>query len=507
MQGVQVLPQQPVQFGGFGVPQPVQQGPFGGFGVGIQAPLSHYDESNGVLKIKNKFNFDKYQIDSSIEKLIIDGDEIKNIHKIPPHIKDVVIKNYSKPINFLNYGVKSLELLNWSSHNLRHNNVYAYPHKLDNLSDSLETLIIHPSLEFELENLPNSLKYLKLLKYDKNVDNLPSGLKYLILNDYFNQPVDNLPSSLVYLETGMKFNQPVDNLPSNLKYLSLGYEFKKSINNLPVELESLILRCSKLSIDFANLPKLKNLKVKYDGWGGISNELEVKENKFPETLQTLAISGENIYLNKLPSNLNKIELSNFKLLGIPANKKIKSLKTLEFIQPLCNFPNSLEEIIFDNPDIKSYDNAEVEFEYEEMEVIEETNKDFVRDYTKKLIKRYYEEYEENRKNILVDFTDLPSNVKKLTITNISCDCIFPKSLTHLTLIDCNVQNINISNLPDNLQDLKIEFTEKYDNYIYFTKLPQNLKNLICYGIKIENKDIIKLDNYNINIVEKEKEED
>jgi len=63
---------------------------------------------------------------------------------------------------------------------------------------------------------------------------LPWNLKYLCLHCVDTTMVDYLPDSLEKLELCKNFNSPLDNLPISLKILKINNNYDKNrLNNLP----------------------------------------------------------------------------------------------------------------------------------------------------------------------------------------------------------------------------------------------------------------------------------
>lgn len=90
-------------------------------------------------------------------------------------------------------------------------------------TSSLQHLLIGGNLNYEVNNLPNSLIKLFLgEKFNNKVDNLPNSLLELELGNNFNSNVDNLPTKLISFIVGCSFNQNINSLPNTLKYLQLG---------------------------------------------------------------------------------------------------------------------------------------------------------------------------------------------------------------------------------------------------------------------------------------------
>lgn len=154
--------------------------------------------------------------------------------------------------------------------------------------------------------------------YDYNSDSFLIGLiekyKKVILGDEFNAPIPFITYGITHLIIGKRFNQPLDNLPSTLKYLRIGAigdrwfsEFNKSLNYLPHGLEELHLygiNCSSIYDDNSILslpPTLKKLYMDID-------YVKFNINLLPDNLEELLLvipSGCYKDISKLPSNLKR----------------------------------------------------------------------------------------------------------------------------------------------------------------------------------------------------------
>src|SRR5207245_621169 len=83
----------------------------------------------------------------------------------------------------------------------------------------------------------------KVILHDLFDINLLKNITHIKFTSLFNQPIDNLPDSLISLIFGNSFNQPIDNLPNSLQYLTFGCNFRYSFKILPKNLTHLTLGC------------------------------------------------------------------------------------------------------------------------------------------------------------------------------------------------------------------------------------------------------------------------
>lgn len=165
------------------------------------------------------------------------------------------------------YGVnlKGFVVLGLSDYN------YAADETVMSLIRNLKKVQLDDFFDAELSFLPDGITDLNIgANFNKSLDNLPSTLKHLRIQKYnevgyniFNQPIDYLPHGLETLIIGFNivFNQTLDNLPSTLKTLHI-YNKKsiQDINNLPDSIEELRIDIFEYDKTF-KLPK--NLKSMY----------------------------------------------------------------------------------------------------------------------------------------------------------------------------------------------------------------------------------------------------
>ena len=120
-----------------------------------------------------------------------------------------------------------------------------------------------------LNELPDLSKYINLqsLKYNNNyitlLDNLPQTLETLVIMDNKITSLDNLPALLQRLQCSNNKITSLDNLPQSLKELYCNINKINSLDNLPKSLK--ILCCFENNlITLDNLPKTLDELVCYD---------------------------------------------------------------------------------------------------------------------------------------------------------------------------------------------------------------------------------------------------
>ena len=89
-------------------------------------------------------------------------------------------------------------------------------------------LIFERSFNQSINNLPDSIKFLKLSEnFNLQINKFPKNLKFLVLNYEFNQPL-KIPEGLEYLILGEKFNHSIC-LPKSIVNYSISnpdYDFQ-----------------------------------------------------------------------------------------------------------------------------------------------------------------------------------------------------------------------------------------------------------------------------------------
>jgi hypothetical protein len=115
---------------------------------------------------------------------------------------------------------------------------------------------------------------------------LPKGLTHLTFGYKFNQPVDNLPKGLTHLTFGYYFNQPVDNLPKNIYLLKLDC-FNNNNFIIPKNVKELYIYNNNILIN--NLPEnIEKINIFFDE----ENEINKIEN-LPLLLKEIIIENEH----------------------------------------------------------------------------------------------------------------------------------------------------------------------------------------------------------------------
>ena len=81
------------------------------------------------------------------------------------------------------------------------------------------------------------------------------------MDNNFNQSLNNLPNSIQSLVLGKYFNHSLDYLPNSIKNLVVGNCFSHPINKLPISIENLTILGNDIKLNIKNLPKsIKQIK-------------------------------------------------------------------------------------------------------------------------------------------------------------------------------------------------------------------------------------------------------
>jgi hypothetical protein len=92
------------------------------------------------------------------------------------------------------------------------------------------------------------------------IDNLLNSLEELILNNYFNLPLNNLPNSIKIIKIfNNNYNENLNNLPSSVEHIKLNVNYGKPMRNIPLNLK--LIECHK---NYKYLDLLEDCKLKYN---------------------------------------------------------------------------------------------------------------------------------------------------------------------------------------------------------------------------------------------------
>ena len=154
-----------------------------------------------------------------------------------------VHNNYIKPIHYnsenccilQNYSKKSINIPDNVTHLIIE---YFYYHSIPKLPPNLLYLDAHGStdLDFDVNNLPDSLLYIYWNTSYTCLTKLPPNLISLIVNSWKGAELTELPNTLTYLSCDVDCIQKVTCFPESLKYLRLilSNEFDFNFELLPL---------------------------------------------------------------------------------------------------------------------------------------------------------------------------------------------------------------------------------------------------------------------------------
>lgn len=271
--------------------------------------LSKKDNDNAYYKhLKSRYDMDKtYELDDICEIRVAQDIDLVSKEKQRKYKKEYeegdfehymqTTTKYDIPI-FPTYpkNLKKLEI----------KRTWLHKKELDNLPDSLETLILYTST---INKLP---------------DKLPTSLKELYCNGLELNTLPELPESLEKLSliNFYSYRFKFSTLPKSLKELTIKNTSIKNLPDLPEGL--IILNCINCSIkEFPELPSgLKEFNCRMNPFDTLP--------KLPEKLSSLNCSFNALttFPDKLPKSLEILNCENCNLKELPENLPTQKLKIL-----------------------------------------------------------------------------------------------------------------------------------------------------------------------------------
>tara|TARA_B110000902_G_scaffold6016_1_gene7222 strand:+ start:623 stop:2239 length:1617 start_codon:yes stop_codon:yes gene_type:complete len=363
--------------------------------------------------------------------------------------------------------------------------------QLSRLPETLEELILkHCDHITCLESLPESLKVLTLEECNAvaALDSLPTKLKKLCVTMGARvRPIcfDSLPESLMELELELSETETsLDALPETLEVLKLwDYTGIKSLDALPSSLKVLKLNGS---IAVTSLDALPSSLVVLE-----LNECYALESLSPPaSLKKLRLTKCDI-VPRLPDNLVTFVLDDVNLdLGFfdapfPSSLEMLELCNLTYPVTLEALPVSIEKLVLKNCgdiDLSSMGHVLLK----ELEIREcHANVDLL---PESLVKLHMEHL----------------NGFMCTKRRLSLDSL-PTSLKQLTVIACNVTNVD--SLPSSLRTLELESigdhwfkSRRSEVPLYVDSLPQSLKQLTVTDCCIRSIDSLPSSLEKLNLI-------
>jgi hypothetical protein len=229
---------------------------------------------------------------------------------------------------------------------------------LQMLPSGLVMLVMSRAFNHSLGSLPTTLEVLRMgSQFDCKLEQLPPSLKSLRINGVYDHDLGPLPL-LRELVLGDKFSQTIS-LPDGLKRLTLGCRSVIS-GNLPTSLEYLELGCrAQVNLEALHLKSLRVLGSVYKFRLGILNtslkSLTLVDfiyciDALPRNLIELDVTSSNT-LPALPDSLKRLCISgmyNSRLGILGPNLRVLDICSDNFEQPLGVLPDSLKILRFRN---------------------------------------------------------------------------------------------------------------------------------------------------------------
>jgi len=190
----------------------------------------------------------------------------------------------------------------------------------DEVLPNLIILIIISKIDLWLDDLPVTLKFLKingLTNYIRSIK-LPLGLIKFNMNIKLKGIISEILPAIQTLKLGV--NEVVDELPDSITKIKLYGNFHTNIDYLPKNLKQLMLDMKKLDGKLNFLPSSLKILI-------INTELKYNLDKLPQSLKILIINLHakiNYPMNKLPNNLECLIFSKsfnyeYEIISLPAS--------------------------------------------------------------------------------------------------------------------------------------------------------------------------------------------
>jgi len=212
------------------------------------------------------------------------------------------------------------------------------------LPNNLTHLTLSGNFNFCVDNLPQNIKCLVLSNsFNLPIDHLPKSVTHLFLGSLFNCAVDYLPNSMQHVAFGFCFNKNVDNLPPHLTEITFGNAFHQQVDNLPISIQKLVFGDSFNKCVDCLPPVLLHLQ-----FGKKFNQLV---DYLPPKLISLKFGmGFNCRIDHLPPSLQKLTM------GYSFNKPVDFLPIslfyfrvgYKFNEPMDYLPSNLNTLRLDS---------------------------------------------------------------------------------------------------------------------------------------------------------------
>ncbi|MFA8298732.1 MAG: COR domain-containing protein [Hyphomicrobiales bacterium] len=279
-----------------------------------------------------------------ITTLDISYNQIQRLENLPNSLKSLIIwNNQIQKLENLPNNLK--DLIIWSNQ----------IQKLENLPVSLNKLYINSNKIKKLENLPNSLKNLTIWNNQiQKLENLPISLKRLDIRSNKIQKLENLTFELSKLDISSNKIQKLENLPNSITELNIR-------SNKIQKLENLLVPLKKLDISYNQVQKLENLPVSLISLSISDNKIQKLEN-LPNFITVLDIRSNKIQkLENLPNSITVLDIRSNKIQKLEnLSNSITELNiSYNQIQKLENLPNSITELNISYNQIQKLENLPV----------------------------------------------------------------------------------------------------------------------------------------------------
>lgn len=290
--------------------------------------------NNELIKffvINDEQDYDR--VPSYATKLIINkGTElVKNLSKIPKSIKYIILKTYEYKYNIFSLfgdNIEYIKLIDFHYFNFDINftpNVkyIHFNHGVVNTINLPENLLyLHLNQCNKKIYLPKKLIALYTGHYMSNINDLPMTLKYLKLVGHLNN-INELPPNLIYLNLHDTYYELfIQKFPSSLRYMKLNF---KNEGDAPLIFPDNLKKC-KLNFELNYRPVLNPnlLHLSFEPKCSKTNP------KFLNNIHHITFRSNHQYIDKnkikIPVNVTSIKINDYcsnVLLDLPDNNNLK----------------------------------------------------------------------------------------------------------------------------------------------------------------------------------------
>jgi hypothetical protein len=343
-------------------------------------------------------------------------------------------------------------------------NSKSFDKKINKWPNQLQKLIINTTSQYIFDSFPQTIKYLKLYRYNDNYPELPIQLRTLSLHELSSDKSFDLLVNLYFLEI-LSSNIKINNFPPNLKQFYV-YDYNFTIENLPKNITH--LKCPIIENNTILPEKLVHL--------GCDIKCEHPFGFLPKKLQLLEwtwdfdVEFEYKFLPQLPNSLHSLKLIN----------------SFEFDYKLV-YPSKLRKLIFED---SNHNLINLPDSLRELSITYSDSRDFISIHPIILPEKLKELFIDKDNVEIVNFPSTLINIHIGTNNKIlSPEFIFPSKLKYLSV--CSIDFLNYNNtIPLTLTNLEIrkleednqetnQETNNFDENI-MEKIPKSVKILEVY---------------------------